>query len=136
MLRIMFCLVILGCGTSDPVRALEERLYAPCCKRQALHDHESPLANQLRAEIRLRIASGESSEAIEQDLVRRYGDEIQVVPASMTLGVAGLFVGLVGAIVMVQFVRRRRTSILTTADAEEPDPDLEDQLDDELSKLD
>jgi cytochrome c-type biogenesis protein CcmH len=134
MIRILI-FTLVACGAADPVRELEDRLYAPCCKRQSLHDHESPVATQVRAEIRARIARGEASDAIERDLVARYGDEIRVTPASIPVGLAGILVGLVGAIAMVRFVRRRRVPMTAPAEGD-PNSIFEDRLDDELAKLD
>lgn len=64
------------------VHALEDRVLAPCCWRDPLRDHVSELASALRAELRQRLAAGESSAAIEADLVRRYGERIRALPAN------------------------------------------------------
>lgn len=61
-------------------RALERRLFAPCCYTQTLDLHESEVSHALRAEIRERLVAGERSEAIEQSLVSRYGEKIRAVP--------------------------------------------------------
>jgi cytochrome c-type biogenesis protein CcmH len=60
--------------------ALESRLVAPCCWIQTLDVHDSPLATELRVEIRRRLTAGESSEAIEDDLALRYGEAVRAVP--------------------------------------------------------
>jgi cytochrome c-type biogenesis protein CcmH len=65
----------------DAEHALEERVLAPCCWRQSLRDHESELASSLRAEISARLRAEESASAIEDDLVRRYGERIRALPA-------------------------------------------------------
>ncbi|MBI4704796.1 MAG: cytochrome c-type biogenesis protein CcmH [Deltaproteobacteria bacterium] len=57
-------------------RALETRLLAPCCYKQTLDAHESPLARELRAEIHRRLTAGESAVAVEHDLIARYGERI------------------------------------------------------------
>jgi cytochrome c-type biogenesis protein CcmH len=61
-------------------RRLEGRLYAPCCWKQTLDIHSSPLADQLRAEIRGRVQAGESLQAIEASLVAKYGDRVRALP--------------------------------------------------------
>ncbi|MCC6877906.1 MAG: cytochrome c-type biogenesis protein CcmH [Sandaracinaceae bacterium] len=61
-------------------RRLSERLIAPCCWNETLDTHASPLATELRQEIRARLAAGQSEAAIEQDLVTRYGERIRAVP--------------------------------------------------------
>src|SRR5688500_9072617 len=76
--------VLAACGSSagsaDRARDIERRILAPCCWRQTLEDHESELAHALRAEIEDRVAAGEASSAIEDDLVRRYGDKVRAMP--------------------------------------------------------
>lgn len=82
-------------------RALERRLFAPCCYTQTLDLHESEISHDLRSEIRQRLLAGERPEAIEQSLVSRYGERIRAVPEHdptrviapvvlLLLGVAGL----------------------------------------------
>ncbi len=56
------------------------RLLAPCCWIQTLDVHDSPLATELRAEISRRLAQGEESSAIEDDLAARYTERIRAVP--------------------------------------------------------
>jgi len=67
---------------------LEGRLLAPCCwdaSRQTLDIHGSPIANELRREIRTRLKAGETPEAVEADLVRRYTTKILAVPPDSPL---------------------------------------------------
>lgn len=116
---------------------LEGRLLAPCCYTQTLDVHESPMATELRAEIRSRLTAGESPRAIENDFAERYGERVRAVPRDREPR-AGAF--LVAVTVMVAagialgaLVRRwRRTP-------SEPRPalaagrdELDDRIDDEL----
>ncbi len=57
-------------------KALESRLYAPCCFGGTLDIHESDLARELRHEIEGRIERGESMEVIQVDFVDRYGEKV------------------------------------------------------------
>src|SRR6476660_6068828 len=80
---------------------LEGRLLAPCCwdtSRQTLDIHGSPIANELRMEIRRRLKAGETSDDIEADLVRRYTTKILAVPPDNPLPRMGtvLAVALLG----------------------------------------
>lgn len=123
------------------VSDLERRILAPCCHRQTLEDHDSALARELRAEIRWRTVAGESSRAIEDDLVRRYGESIRAMPrgadvrALLGVGLGGV-VGL-GALVVLRLARRPRAADTVPGVAFGPD-DLayQDQLDDELRDVD
>ncbi|WP_437741321.1 cytochrome c-type biogenesis protein CcmH [Sorangium sp. So ce1504] len=77
-------------------RALAARLLAPCCWDQTLDVHESELARDLRREIHARLRRGEVADAIEQDLVARYGERLRAAPSSGTLGqvALGLMLGI------------------------------------------
>ncbi|WP_437948294.1 cytochrome c-type biogenesis protein CcmH [Sorangium sp. So ce296] len=84
-------------------KALAARLLAPCCWNQTLDVHESPVASDLRREIRARLRRGEAADAIEQDLVVRYGDRLRAAPSSgvlgkvalaLMLGIAATFLGV------------------------------------------
>ena len=73
---------------------LEGRLLAPCCwdaSRQTLDIHGSPIANELRTEIRRRLKAGETPDAVEADLVRRYTTKILAVPPDNPLPQMGTF---------------------------------------------
>ena len=95
---------------------LEGRLLAPCCwdsSRQTLDIHGSPIANELRREIRRRLKSGEAPDSVEADLVKRYTTKILAAPADSPIAHLGtlLSFGLVGAgglaVVLVARWRRR-----------------------------
>jgi cytochrome c-type biogenesis protein CcmH len=126
----------------DRARAVERRVLAPCCRRQTLEDHESPIAQALRTEIRRRIDGGEQPAAIEDDLVRRYGEDVRAMPRGRDLRpVLGIGVGavlLLGGLVIVWFMRRRRAvaSAAVPAAGAAADPGYEDRLDDELLFVD
>src|SRR5688500_17510504 len=76
----LLCLAIAACSTGpappDPAHELATHFIAPCCWRQTLADHDSPVAVELRAELAARLAGGEAPAAIEQRLVARYGERI------------------------------------------------------------
>lgn len=65
---------------------LEGRIMAPCCWMQTIDIHGSPVAEELRGEIRRRLKAGESPDAIEQSFVQRYGPKILAVPDSSPVG--------------------------------------------------
>lgn len=75
-----------GTWRSDPhvappsAAALEAGLLAPCCFGGTLATHESEIARELRAEIERRVANGESTAAIEADMIERYGSQVEAMP--------------------------------------------------------
>lgn len=89
---------------------LEGRLMAPCCWKQTLDVHASPSADQLRREIRTRVAAGESVDAIEADLVARHGEKLRALPRAgfMTPYGVGLTVIAALALVILVALGRRR----------------------------
>ena len=131
-------------------RAIQGRLIAPCCWNQTLDSHESPLADQLRAEIRTRLRGGESAATIEADIVSRYGERVRAVPHNHdTRGNVPLMVAvamfasvvLLGRLAM-SWVRRGNAPpaeapapALSAAEARTRD-DYDARVDDELARLD
>ncbi len=130
-------------GGPPSAKALEASLLAPCCFGGTLDVHDSEISRELRDEIEARVARGESTLAIESDLVSRYGPQIRAMPDagafSATMAVVMFALGAAGVAVLL-LVRRWRqgdrapTTEVTAAprvrDAED------DQLDAELEALD
>jgi cytochrome c-type biogenesis protein CcmH len=79
-------------------KTLEARLLAPCCWTQTLDTHESEVAHSLRAEIRKRLAAGDNPDAIENDIVARYGERIRAVPKGGSLTGMGVWLSIAVAI--------------------------------------
>ncbi|MBL0217411.1 MAG: cytochrome c-type biogenesis protein CcmH [Myxococcales bacterium] len=120
---------------------LEERLLSPCCWRQPLADHESPVATALRAEIRERLARRETAASIEDDLVHRYGEKIRAVPAGgdprWIIGATAAGASVLALLAIGWFVRRRRIPCSRPLASEPPlDEAYAERLDDELLAID
>ena len=99
MLSVLFAaLLVTGAAPDDhAANGLIERLRAPCCWQQTLDVHASPIAAELRAEIRTRVAAGEDVPTIEADLVQRYGERVRAVPTAGFLTPLGVF-GMMAAV--------------------------------------
>lgn len=119
--------------------ALEARLYAPCCYGGTLDAHESELARNLRAEIEGRLASGESSEAIQADFVARFGERVIAARSDKPIRAMGLslLAVLVAAAIGLGFLLRRWTRRPTAGApvSSTPQP-FDDRIDAELAELD
>ncbi|WP_437321485.1 cytochrome c-type biogenesis protein [Sorangium sp. So ce385] len=121
-------------------KALAARLLAPCCWNQTLDVHESPVASDLRREIRARLHRGEAADAIEQDLVARYGDRLRAAPSSGVLGkvalalMLGIAVTFLGVFALLRSWRRGAaqpappSGAVAAADRDEYDERLDDEL--------
>ncbi len=99
---------------------LEARLLAPCCWTQTLDVHDSEISVELRREIRARLRAGESADAIEDDLVARYGERIRAASKGHEIGapipvVVGLGMAATGVALAALLRRWRRASSLTAA---------------------
>jgi cytochrome c-type biogenesis protein CcmH len=125
---------------------LEGRLLAPCCwdaSRQTLDIHGSPIANELRREIRARLRAGETPDAVEADLVRRYTTKILAVPPDSPLPEMGkvllILLAGAGAFAATRVAKWRRQSKATApplAPAAGPSDDWDARLDSELEDKD
>lgn len=60
--------------------ALMATIRCVTCQGQSIIDSNAPMASDMRHQIRTRIASGESPDAIRAWLVERYGDYISYEP--------------------------------------------------------
>jgi len=124
-------------------RDLLQRLFSPCCYRETLDVHASPIADELRIEIHERLGRGETPDAILAEMVSHYGEAVLTRPprtlTAVTLfGGAALFVtALIGF--ALRRSRRDPPPARPPVDLAFPKgeaPDLEDRLADELSALD
>lgn len=59
---------------------LMETLRCLKCQGQSIADSDAPMAGDMRSQVRLRIAQGESPEAIRGWLMERYGDYVSYKP--------------------------------------------------------
>lgn len=149
-MRILLVLAIVGavaCGgkrtSGDQAHELEQRLVAPCCWRQNVADHDSPIANEMRQEIRARLAAGESPAAIEEYYVATYGPRVRALGTAAddprgAIGGATIVMALLGLGVVAVITRRliRRAPPAPATPASPRDAAAEERLDDELALVD
>jgi cytochrome c-type biogenesis protein CcmH len=147
--------IVLALSTAAPValpaelereaRNLETAIVAPCCWSQQVSVHQSPAADQVRQDIRKRLARGETRQQILDDYVVQFGERILVEPPArgykLMLYVfppVALVVSAAGIVAIVRraTARRRTTTSGETAAAPPPSDAYRDRLDDELRDLD
>jgi len=89
----------------------------PKCQNQNLAGSDSAISVDLRREIYEMIKQGKSDKEIVDFMVARYGDFIlyrpKVAPITYVLWGAPAVLLLIGMIVLIQMLRRRRQLILT-----------------------
>ncbi len=61
-------------------RALETALIAPCCFTQQVSVHQSPAADEVRRDLRARLAAGQTRPQILDAYVQQYGKRILAEP--------------------------------------------------------
>lgn len=86
-------------------------LRCPMATNQSLQDSQSPIANELKAEIYLQLEQGKTPDEIIDFMVARYGERIRYMP-NLSIGTALLFfapLGLLGVVILwyLRQVRRR-----------------------------
>lgn len=101
----------------DPVqeaeaRELMETLRCLKCQSQSIADSDAPMAGDMRSQVRIRIAAGESPDAIRQWLRDRYGDYVSFKPVvgstTWPLFAGPLVLLLVAAAILWRRIGRRR----------------------------
>lgn len=131
-------------STTPGAKALESRLYAPCCYNGTLDTHESDLAKSLRDEIEGRLAKGETSAAIQSDFIGRYGEKVvaarsdaPIYGMSAALAVVFAVVGISLVYVVRKWTRREAPAVASSeATPSAGRDDLDDRIDAELRDLD
>lgn len=73
---------------------LEATLLAPCCYTQTLDNHNSPLAAEVRREVRAMLASGQDVPTVRAVMIQRYGEKIVALPQDSPLGTFALLLGV------------------------------------------
>jgi cytochrome c-type biogenesis protein CcmH/NrfF len=72
---------LANAANGDPrLERLFSNFMAPCCWRENLLVLSSPLADELRTEIRKRVAEGKSDEEIKSHFLSRYTSRILAMP--------------------------------------------------------
>jgi cytochrome c-type biogenesis protein CcmH len=102
------------------VEQLTEQLRCPVCDGLAVADSPSSTARAIAADVRARVAGGESDDAIRRAYVAQYGEWILLEPPSGGFGVVAwaLPVGLlVAAAAGAAWVLRRRAAAGTPSPA-------------------
>jgi len=95
-------------------RELFRELRCEVCEGQTIADSNAPLAQDMRAAVRTKVASGESDEHILGYFSERYGRDILMRPpmdaSTAPLWAAPLFVVLLGAWFIMRYFSRRKAS--------------------------
>ncbi len=94
------------------IRALEEKLMAPCCYQTTLAEHHSEPAMQMKAEIAASVAQGKSDREIIDAYKEQYGARILAEPegkVGVWLIAIPVLVSLLGLAAVVLLIGRWRS---------------------------
>jgi cytochrome c-type biogenesis protein CcmH len=138
------CALLLPSGAvaADPPKAadLEAELVCPVCET-TLDQSNAPVAERMKAFIRVRIAAGNTEDEIKDALVAEFGPGVIATPPKSGFGLLAWLLPLValvvGAVVVGLLVRewsRRRVSGEPEPDAP-LDPELSRRVDEELARF-
>jgi cytochrome c-type biogenesis protein CcmH len=145
-MRLLVLLAVLvfaaPAAAADPptLADLEDEVICPTCQT-TLELSNSPIATQMRAFIRERIAAGDSKEEIKAELVDEFGEGVLAAPTKSGFNLIAWalpLAGLLAAIVAVTYAARRYVRARPEPASAGPplDPELERRVDDELERFD
>jgi cytochrome c-type biogenesis protein CcmH len=134
--------LVVGTASAAPPNAadLEAELVCPVCET-TLDQSNAPVAERMKAFIRVRIAAGDSEQQIKSALVSQFGSEVLAEPPKGGFGLlawllplAALVLGAIAVGLLVHAWSRRAPS---QEPIQEPlDSELDRLVDEELARFD
>jgi cytochrome c-type biogenesis protein CcmH len=146
---LLVLLVALSVGTPPTgadlerqAREIDAMLVAPCCFRQEVSVHQSAAAQEVKQDVRRRLAAGETQQQILDAYVAQYGKHILAEPRAegfdallYVLPVVTFIASIALLTVVIRRVTRHGPLAAVAADSGAPN-DVDERLDDELRDLD
>lgn len=113
-------------------------IMSPYCPGRLLKDCPSSQASELKRSIRGELEAGTEPEVVLQNLERRYGDSISALPGKDAMGLlawlAPVIFLVLGGIILVTWLMRRRGVIKESPVVADIDPELSATIEKEISK--
>jgi len=126
-------------GDAPTLAELEGEVMCPVCNT-TLDQSDSPIARQMKADIKRRIAAGQSKQQIKDELVAEFGTKILAAPPAKGFNLLAWllpFVALFGGALVVGFLAWRLSrNREPPAPAATLSPALERRVDEELARFD
>ncbi len=118
VLTLLTLPVLAQPASDDEVNRVAARLYCPVCENVPLDDCETAACRQWKAEIRHQLDAGQSPQAIIDDFVARFGQQVVGTPTDPTLRALALLTPwalalgtlLPGALLLRRWARQRKTA--------------------------
>lgn len=137
---VAFLVLAAGAQAAGPPNAadLEAELVCPICET-TLDQSDAPVAQRMKAFIRVRIAAGDNEQEIKDALVAELGSGVLATPPKRGFGLLAWLLplgALVAGVITVVLLVQRWSGRRGPPDPERPlDPDLERRLDEELARF-
>jgi cytochrome c-type biogenesis protein CcmH len=81
LLSLSFLTILAAAQEREEIaRRIEGELMAPCCWAEPVLQHMSPVAEEMRRDIRVMLAAGKSEQEILDFYVAKYGERILTTP--------------------------------------------------------
>lgn len=135
--------VLSGADLEREARALEAMIIAPCCFSQQVSVHRSAAADEVRKDVRARLAAGQTREQILDAYVAQYGKRILAQPPAegfdLALYVLPPLLLVASAALVIVVLRRfshRPAAVTEVATTPAASSTYDERLDDELRDLD
>ena len=131
-----------GADLERQAREIDGMLIAPCCFSQQVSVHPSAAAQEVKQDVRRRLAAGESQQQILDAYVAQYGKHILAEPRAegfdALLYVLPVVTFIASIALLTVVIRRvtRRGPVATSAPGMDAPGGFDERLDDELRDLD
>jgi cytochrome c-type biogenesis protein CcmH len=144
LLALAFAALVLAApaaaGTRPSAAELETELVCPVC-HETLDESTSPVAEQMKVEIRRRIAQGWTKQQILDEMVANYGPGVLSTPSkhgfdllAWILPIGGALLGVAALAAAARYWSSNRRG--PPPPSSSLDPEMEQRIDEELARFD
>ena len=122
-------------------RIIFETVMSPYCPGRTISNCPSPQADELRAVIKEKLASGQTADDVKEELYATFGDDLRTVPRARGFALLAWVVPgigfLIGGWAIAVWMGRTRTQRTQTSEpvGVDLDPETQARLDAEMSEL-
>ena len=121
-------------GSYDEKEAqkIDRMLMCPVCPAESIDQAQVELARQMRAQVRLLLAQGQSREDVLDYFVQRYGQQVLAAPpfagislVAWVVPIGSVLLGIAAGFVILRSMSRRQSGSIVGGDPEDLEPYLE-----------
>lgn len=120
-------------------RDIEDNLIAPCCWSTPVSQHYSPVADEIRTEVRAMLAEGKSRDEILNHYVAQYGERILASPRAEGFNILAYVLPwaalIMGAWLLIVLIKKLRSPSPVPGPAKTPDAHYASRIEKELNEF-